>query len=79
MSVGVFSVFLVEMIVLLHAHRLEFEVGLLLFYGLTSVLSQCTIYHTSLWLPFIYLLALLLGVSRALFPNISPQNHRLPR
>ena len=67
--------FCVGMIVVLHIHSMELKVGLCLFHSPTSVLSQCIIFLTSLWLPCIYLLALISGVSHVLSPNISPQNH----
>ena len=74
-----FRVHLLGMNVVLHVHTLVLKVVLFLFYGTTSVLSQCIIFHTSLCLPCIYNLALISGVNHSIFPNILPQNHRLPK
>ena len=71
MSPGVFFVCVV-MSVVMKVHSLELKVGLCLFHGPTSVLSQCIIYLPSMWLPYIYPLALLSSLRNALFPNISP-------
>ena len=76
---GFFWSFLVGISVVLQVHTLSFKVGLCLFNSPTSVISQFTIFLPSLWLPCIYILALISGVMRDLFPNILPQNHQLPR
>ena len=76
---GVFWVFCVGKNVVLHVHILELEVRPCLFHIPTSVLLKCKILLPNLWLPCIYLLAILSGVRHALFPNILPQSHRITR
>ena len=71
--------FCVGMNVALHIHILTLKFGPWLFHNPTLVLYQCTIFLPSLWLFCIYLLAMISVLGRALFPNILPQNHQLPR
>ena len=74
-----FVFFTVGRNVVLNVHILALKVGPYIFHSPTLVLTQCTILLPSLWLLCIYLLVMLSGVGRALFPNILPLNHQLPR
>ena len=79
LSPVVVLVFCVGNYVVLRVHILTLKVGPFIFHSTTLVLSQCTTYLPSLWLPFILFLVLISGVRRSLFPNIFCQNHQLPR
>ena len=70
MSPGVFLVYCVGRNLVLCVYILALKVGPCLFHSPTSVLSQCTISLPSLWLPCIYLLVMLSGVSHSLSPDI---------
>ena len=78
-SPGVVLVYRFGSNVVLRVHILVLKVGPCLFYGPTSVLSQCTNLLPILWLPCICLLVLLPGLRHALPPNILLQNHWLTR
>ena len=72
-------VFLVSRVVInifLHVHILAWIVGPWLFHIPTLVLYLCTIFLPSMWLLCIYPIS---GVGHALFSDILPQNHQLPR
>ena len=56
--------------VVLYVHILALKVGTFLYHSTTLVISQCTSSLTSTWLPCILFLVMILGVRRALFPNI---------
>ena len=56
--------------VVMRIHILALKVRLFLFYGPTLVLSQCTTFLPSLWLPCILFPVLILGVRRDLPPDI---------
>ena len=75
----VFCFSIVRINLVLHLHILSLKLGPCLFFSPTLFLSQCTIFLSSLLLLCIYLLVLISGVERALFPNILPQNHLLTR
>ena len=74
MSPGVFWVFCVGTSVVLHVHILEFKVVLCLFHGSSLVLSQCTIFLPSLWLPCIYLLFLISGIRHDFYQTFHPKS-----
>ena len=74
-SHGIFWVFSDGKNVVLQIHILALKFGPCLYHSPTSVLSQCTILLTSMWLTCIYLLVLISGVRHALPPNNLPQIH----
>ena len=55
--------------VVLRVHVLALKFGPLIFHSPALVLSQCTTYLPSLWLPCILFPVLLLGVRHDLYPN----------
>ena len=61
--------------VVLHVYILSLKIGPFIFHCLTLVLYQCTTFLPSMWLLHISLLLLILGVGRARFLNILPQNN----
>ena len=75
----VFGISCVGMDVVLHINILSLIVVPCFFHSSTWVLPQCTFYLHSMWLLYTYILVLLSGVGKALFPNILSQNNWLPR
>ena len=65
--------------VVLPVHILSLKDGPCLFNSTTLVIFQFKTPLPGLWLLCIYITVLILGVGRAILPNILPANHQLPR